>query len=166
MRGKVISISLIALFALSVFIGCGTKETPLSVDSVFADTDSDIDVSPAPSAASTTLTDAEKEGILYMREEEKLARDVYIALGEKWSLRNFSNIASSEQTHMNAVKTLIDKYGLDDPIEGKNEGEFTNGELQDLYDNLIEQGMKSPEEALKVGAAIEEIDIIDLQNHC
>ena len=42
-------------------------------------------------------------------------------------------------------------------------GVFQNEELQQLYDELIEKGSKSREEALKVGALIEEVDIIDLQ---
>ncbi len=111
------------------------------------------------------LSEAEKDGILYMREEEKLARDVYQTLYEKWKLQIFSNIARSEQTHMSAVKLLIDKYGLEDPAEGKAVGEFTDQKLQDLYNKLVEDGSKSIENALKVGAAIEEIDIIDLEKH-
>ena len=111
------------------------------------------------------LSEAEKDGILYMREEEKLARDVYQTLYEKWKLQIFSNIARSEQTHMDAVKLLIDKYGLEDPAEGKAIGEFTDQKLQDLYNKLVQDGSKSIENALKVGAAIEEIDIIDLKKH-
>ena len=112
-----------------------------------------------------TLSDAEKNGILYMREEEKLARDVYKTLYDKWGLQIFANIASSEQTHMEAVKLLIDKYGLEDPAENKGVGEFSNAELQKLYNDLVAEGSKSIEDALKVGAMIEEIDILDLKKH-
>ncbi len=61
------------------------------------------------------LTAAEEEGLLFMREEEKLARDVYLVLFDKWGLRVFENIAESEQRHMDAVLYLLGKYGLDDP---------------------------------------------------
>jgi hypothetical protein len=108
------------------------------------------------------LSEVEAEGLLYMREEEKLARDVYLALYERWGQQVFRNIAASEETHMEAVKTLLDRYGLADPAEGKANGEFTNGELQALYDQLVEQGSGSLVEALQVGAAIEEIDLLDL----
>jgi len=111
------------------------------------------------------LSDAEKTGILYMREEEKLAHDVYSELYNKWGTNNFNNIGSSEQTHMDAVKTLIDKYNLEDPAQGKGTGEFTSQKLQDLYNQLMEQGKKSEIDALNVGAAIEEIDIIDLEDY-
>jgi hypothetical protein len=111
------------------------------------------------------LSDSEAEGILYMREEEKLARDVYLKLHEIWGLTIFENIANSEQTHMEAIKTLIDRYNLDDPAEGKDVGEFTNQVLQELYNQLVEGGSQSLENALKVGAAVEEIDIIDLQQY-
>ncbi|WP_202318966.1 DUF2202 domain-containing protein [Archaeoglobus neptunius] len=111
------------------------------------------------------LSEAEKDGILHMREEEKLARDVYQTLYDKWGLQIFSNIAKSEQTHMDAVKLLIDKYGLEDPAEGKGVGEFTNPAFTELYNKLVAEGSKSTVDALKVGALIEEIDIVDLQKY-
>ncbi len=110
------------------------------------------------------LSAKEKEGILYMREEEKLARDTYLYFYDKYKLPIFKNIAKSEQTHMDAVKALIDKYGLQDPA--KNEvGEFTNPKLQALYDNLTAEGSKSLIAALEVGATIEEVDIEDLKKY-
>ena len=116
------------------------------------------------SPSAMTLSDAEAEGILYMREEEKLARDVYLTLYEKWGLPIFQNVAASEQTHMDAVGTLIERYGLDDPIEGQDIGAFTNQTLQGLYDQLVDEGAQSLASALRVGAAIEEIDILDLED--
>jgi hypothetical protein len=119
------------------------------------------DASSAPDQ-SPELTDIEEAALLYMREEEKLARDTYLAMYEIWGLPIFQNIADSEQTHTDAVKTLIDRYGLQDQFASE-QGVFYNQTLQDLYDQLVEQGSKSLADALKVGAAIEEIDIIDLQ---
>jgi hypothetical protein len=110
-----------------------------------------------------TLSEAEIEGLLYMREEEKLAWDVYLALYEKWELPVFRNIADSESTHTQAVKTLLDRYSLEDPAEGKDHGVFTNATLQGLYDQLVEEGSQSLTNALRVGATIEEIDILDLE---
>lgn len=112
----------------------------------------------APSAS-------EADGILYMREEEKLARDVYLTLYEQWGLAIFQNIASSEQTHMDVVLALLAQYELNDPAAGKGVGEFENTVLQGLYDDLVEKGSRSLPQALQVGAAIEEIDIIDLQEY-
>jgi hypothetical protein len=110
------------------------------------------------------LTPLEAEGILYMREEEKLARDVYITLSKQWNLQVFQNISQSEQNHMNAMKTLIDHYGLKDPALGAF-GAFTNPNLQALYNALVLRGKLSLAEALKVGGAIEEIDILDLRKY-
>ncbi len=98
-----------------------------------------------------------------MREEEELARDVYLTLYEKWGLPIFQNIARSEQTHMNAVKTLLDRYGPQDPASDEV-GVFTNPDLQALYDQLVSQGSQSMVDALKVGALIEEVDIEDLKS--
>lgn len=104
----------------------------------------------------------EIDALLFMREEEKLARDVYNFLAAQWGLPVFSNIASSEQTHMNSVLDLISRYGLTDPASDQA-GVFNNADLQNLYNQLTAQGSLSIEEAFKVGAAIEEIDILDLQ---
>jgi hypothetical protein len=109
------------------------------------------------------LSAEEVAGLLYMREEEKLAHDVYLTLYEKWGLPIFRNIASSEQTHTEAVKSLLDRYGLEDPAEGNGVGVFTDPALQTLYDQLVNTGDASLAAALRVGATIEEIDILDLE---
>jgi hypothetical protein len=96
-----------------------------------------------------------------MYEEEKLARDVYNALYAQWSHSVFQNIASSEQTHMNAVQTLLVRYGI--PVPEMASGSFTDPALQALYTELMATGSKSLADALNVGATIEEVDIVDLQ---
>lgn len=109
------------------------------------------------------LSDAEKEGLLFLREEEKLARDVYTTLYDIFPLRPFMNISKSEQQHMNAIKYLLDRYQLDDPAADSETGVFKNTELQELYNTLIQSGKESEIAALKVGALIEEKDILDLK---
>jgi len=109
------------------------------------------------------LSHKEIESLKFMREEEKLARDVYLTLYEQWAILPFKNISKSEQAHMDAVLLLLNKYNLDDPADGNDIGVFANEELHSLYDQLVEQGSTSIAEALKVGALIEEVDIIDLQ---
>lgn len=116
----------------------------------------------AGSTQTGTLSGAEVDALLYMREEEKLAHDVYLTLYQQWQLPVFQNIASSEQVHMDSIKTLLDRYDLQDPATGAA-GVFTNPTLQNLYNQLVVQGSQSLAEALKVGAAIEEIDILDLE---
>lgn len=108
------------------------------------------------------LNDEEIAALLFMREEEKLARDVYNALYAVWGQPTFQNIAASEQMHMDEVKLLLDRYGLTDPALAP--GQFTDANLQALYDQLTAQGSVSLADALRAGAAIEEIDILDLQN--
>lgn len=99
----------------------------------------------------------------FMREEEKLARDVYIFLHNKWGSLIFSNISNSEQTHMNAVLLLLNKYNIPDPVGSNGIGVFNNPVLQNLYVQLTAQGSASTLEALKVGATIEDLDIYDLK---
>lgn len=104
----------------------------------------------------------EKEDLLFMYEEERLAGDVYTALAGQWDIPVFSNIAASEQTHMNAVGLLISAYELDLPDESEP-GSYAFKELENLYSDLVRQGSSSLERALAVGASIEKQDIADLE---
>lgn len=104
----------------------------------------------------------------FMREEEKLARDVYLKLDEIWggATQTFANIAVSEQEHTDAVKALLDKYGVEDlAIVEDGElvpGEFDNDELQELYETLVANGEEGLSEALNVGVTIEKKDMDDI----
>lgn len=109
-----------------------------------------------------TLTTQEKNDLIFMREEEKLARDVYLTLFDEWGTPVFANIATSEQQHMDAILSLLKLYKLADPAAGNLVGEFTNTELQALYDQLVARGKESALDALMVGGIIEETDIEDL----
>jgi hypothetical protein len=119
---------------------------------------------PVSASSASGLTAAEKADLQYMREEEKLARDVYAALGAKWTdAAIFTRIAASEQRHMNAVKVVLDRYDIADPAAGQAAGRFTSPELQKLYDELVAKGTQSLQAALGVGVTIEEVDIADLE---
>jgi hypothetical protein len=109
------------------------------------------------------LNSTELTSLSVMREEEKLARDVYITLYNKWGVNIFTNISSSEQTHMDAILMLLNKYKLKDPVGSNAVGVFTNTTLQTLYNQLVAQGNTSVLEAYKVGATIEDLDIFDLK---
>lgn len=109
------------------------------------------------------LSQQEIESVLLMREEEKLARDVYLVLGQQWNASIFANIARSESRHMAATEGLIHRYGLQDPVVNDTPGVFTNPKLAQLYDNLVRAGSTSATDSYKVGVKIEELDIADLQ---
>ncbi|WP_457574030.1 DUF2202 domain-containing protein [Desulfolithobacter sp.] len=109
------------------------------------------------------LSSDEAVGLSKMREEEKLARDVYRVLFEQWNLPIFNNILQSEQRHMDMVKILLDRYELADPVTDVSVGVFTDPQIQELYDALVARGKTSLVDALQVGATIEDLDIKDLQ---
>lgn len=111
---------------------------------------------------STELSDAEKEGLQLMREEEKLAHDVYIFLYDQWKIPVFSNISNAETRHFDAVGYLLETFKIADPALLEM-GKFKNQEIAFLYDSLTQKGSETMVEALKVGAFIEEFDIADLQ---
>jgi hypothetical protein len=112
--------------------------------------------------AKQDVSEAEKAALIYMREEEKLARDVYLTLFEKWNFIIFKNIASSEDKHTDVIRQFLEKYGIDDPVKNDEVGVFTNVELKKLYDELIAKGETSLLDAFIVGATIEDVDIFDL----
>jgi hypothetical protein len=128
---------------------------------------SDIDVEALSGTLEATgtggLTAAEADGLRFMREEEKLAHDLYIELYEIWGLPIFNNIAQAEATHTASVKALLDKFGIEDSVEGNPPGVFEDEALQALYDQLLAEGSISVEEALRVAALVEEVDIQDLE---
>jgi len=154
--GIIAFLALILLPAGVMAAGSQGMGSPWGISEATFITPSDSYVQAAP------LTDEEIYWLTYMREEEKVARDVYLVLGEKWNLRIFTNIAASEQRHMDALKTLLDTYTVPDPAAGKEQGEFTNPALRKLYNDLIQQGSISRVEALSVGILVEETDISDL----
>lgn len=153
-----------AILALLVLTGCVAVAPPASAQ--------EAEVVPVsiPAAVSQTEvlqpqseTDSAADALQYMREEEKLARDVYLALYEQWGLPVFSNIARAESQHMSMVLQALDARGLTDPAAANDAGEFTNPDLQALYHQLVSSGSESVPAALKVGATIEDLDIADLQ---
>ncbi|MBE0643423.1 MAG: DUF2202 domain-containing protein [Bacteroidetes bacterium] len=111
-----------------------------------------------------SLSQDEIDGLILMREEEKLARDVYLHFADAYSLQVFANIAQSEAQHMSAIKVLLDKYGLADPVTDDSRGVFTDAHLADLYAQLTAAGDAGLLEALVVGATIEDLDIKDLMD--
>ncbi len=112
--------------------------------------------------ANALLDGPEAEMLVWMREEEKLARDVYITLYERWGTRVFNNISNAEQKHMDALLTMLNTYGMEDPITDNTVGVFADPVLDELYDKLIGDGDASAIDALYVGGFIEELDIKDL----
>ncbi|NPA54900.1 MAG: DUF2202 domain-containing protein [Epsilonproteobacteria bacterium] len=117
------------------------------------------------SEVSYTLTNEEIESLIHMREEEKLARDVYLTLADKYSdTKVFSNIANAEQHHMDKIGELLDKYGIEDPVKSDEVGVFSDESMSALYTQLTTQGLNSLSDALTVGATIEDLDIFDLED--
>jgi len=111
-----------------------------------------------------TLDSAEIEDLLFIREEEKLARDVYIVLSGLYDMPIFANIAASEQRHMDAIKGLLDFYGIPDPVTDDKVGAFTDPDIESLFGILTGPGAMSEIDALLVGGFIEEYDISDIWN--
>ena len=112
----------------------------------------------------------EQTHLIFMREEEKLARDVYIKLSTMYPDHPiFGNIDDSEQRHTNAVREMIAKYGLEDPSTNDNVGVYTGEDygwyFTEKFSLLVERASISELEALYVGAFIEELDMMDI-NQC
>lgn len=152
----------LSFVAVLVFLSSCEKGGPLG--------DDQGNLSPSLSAIQATvsslpvepLDSAEKQRVLFIREEEKLAYDVYQAMFDKYGVKIFQNIPNSELSHMEAMLTIITKYQLVDPMDKNPRGVFANADLQSLYNALVSQGNGSVLAAYQVGAKIEELDIFDL----
>ena len=135
-------------------LSCAALLSTLGSTAVFAGT--------ARNTNLAELDTTEAAGLTYMREEEKLARDVYQNFYPLWNNSLFDNISQSEQQHFDAIGGLLDRYRLDDPARLDLPGVFQNPDLQTLFDQLIEQGAGSAIAALQAGALIEETDMMDI----
>ncbi len=145
--------------------GGGNGGPPLMVDSDGVSTfNSSVMGTTLAALPVETLSSAEQSSLAYMREEEKLAHDVYVQLQSLWGSNSkvFGNIATSESTHTESVRQLLVRYSLADPTATLPAGQFDNATLQALYTQLVATGTRSLVDALKVGAAIEELDMIDI----
>ncbi len=160
----------LAVIAMTVMPGCESTETEIAdqlasegvvPDSLWNQVQILAQVGALPIEE---LSQEEIDGLRFLREEEKLARDTYLRLYDLFGQRNFSNISKSEQAHMDAILYLLDKYELEDPVGDNGIGVFTNEELPQLFNDLMEMGQAGRIDALKVGALIEETDILDIQH--
>lgn len=111
-----------------------------------------------------TLGSMASGDLRFMREEEKLARDVYLTLDEYWGDQTpvFASIAMSEEIHANTVDYILDRYGIADPVTNDTVGVFTNKGLQELYNLLITKGKASLNNALYVAGLMAEKDMKDI----
>jgi hypothetical protein len=122
---------------------------------LFSNCSNDEDLAP--------LSEVEKKDLLFLREEEKLARDIYVYAFNKYQNNVFNSISQSEQKHMDNVLNLLNQYAIPDPASTQM-GIFNNADLQSLYNQLKSQVDISASESLKVGATIEELDINDIDD--
>jgi hypothetical protein len=120
-------------------------------------------IGPVAQVSAATLPAATKASLIFMVEEEKLARDVYATLYTKTGLNQFKNINQAEQTHVDLLRGLLKTYGIKDPTIGKAVGKFNNASLAALYKKLIASGSVSLVGALNAGIAVEEKDIADVK---
>ena len=109
------------------------------------------------------LTLQEESDLKFLREEEKLARDVYLYAYDKYGTEIFTKISNSEQSHMDQVLVLLESYNISDPAS-PDRGIFNNVVLQDLYNELTSTVDSSLIHGLTVGATIEDLDIADIES--
>lgn len=127
------------------------------------DSNTETNPQPEPEETSPQLSD-ELATLQLLQEEERMARDLYRALGEKWPARQFENIPQSEQMHMEQLGQLLDNAGVPRAGDGLPAGTYAFAELQTRYDGWLERGLTSREEAFTVGIELEKQDIADLEN--
>jgi hypothetical protein len=166
MTSKILTTTLIVIMAMAILIaGCSddstSPQTAAGVENGILSTEdikAALERMPVGEPSEEEIAD-----LLFMREEEKLAHDVYTVMYDLYDLEIFTKIAASELKHTEAVLMLLDRFGQEDPVGDNGPGEFANEDLHTLYNDLIESGSQSLTDALLVGLAIEENDILDLE---
>lgn len=159
---------LAAVLAVSTagLVACGGGDAPGPVMGVDANGSSTFNAGNLAAQLATyplsALSTAEADSLAFMREEEQLAHDVYAVSATLWSPPVFANITASEATHSAAVKALLDRYQLADPLAGLSNGSFKTPAFQSLYNSLVATSRIGLVEALKVGVRIEELDMRDI----
>lgn len=158
--------ALLLMTVVSGFAACADAEDGVSVvdaAGLHGTSGAPASASPTSTVADVTdVTDETLDDLLFLRQEEKLARDVYLTLSEFYQVGVFASIATSEQTHMDTILKMLEKRGVADPVAGMDIGEFQDEHFVELYETLVLQGMQSQDAALGVGVAIEELDIEDI----
>lgn len=163
-------IALVLTLVVSACGGGGDVQNGPTLTNVAANGQTNFDASTLATQLATYPTEdlnaSELASLPFMREEEKLAQNVYAQLDGIWSAQTstFGNITQSEATHTEAVRQLLVKYNLTDPAATLASGVFYDQQLQTLYTQLVSDGSTTLIDALKVGVAIEELDIRDIQN--
>ncbi len=140
------AIVVLGLLTVSVFTACSNDDSQTSLDDL----------------ENISITQKDKDALLFMLEEEKLARDTYNYLDNLYTINQFSNIKKSEQSHMDAVANLLEQFDI--PYTILPEGQFANQDIQELYDQFVAKGEIDNISALEVGATIEDLDIVDLDD--
>ncbi|WP_149259836.1 DUF2202 domain-containing protein [Actinomadura sp. K4S16] len=110
-------------------------------------------------APSGTVTAEQKTALAAQAEEEKLSHDLYTAFAARYDARVFDRIAKAESNHLSAVRTLLDRYGISDPTEGRSSGQFASADVKAEYDRLLAQGSANEQAALQVGATAEKTQL-------
>lgn len=112
---------------------------------------------------SGTLTTEQRATLAYNAEEEKLAHDLYTEFANRYEAAIFDRIAIAESRHLDAIRTLLDRYGIADPTAGQAPGSFTTPDVQAIYDSLLAKGQGSERAALEAGVTVETDDINQLR---
>lgn len=143
------------LSSVFIFFACNEKITsPTSFENL----------SKQGSKSSYELTQADIDGLILDRQQEKLARDVYTVLNQTWNMDFLEKIILAEEKHMDAAESQIIKFELTDPITDDAVGAFPeDSEFNQLFSDLTTRGLTSKLEALNVGKEIEEETIAFLK---
>ncbi|RPJ77493.1 MAG: DUF2202 domain-containing protein [Alphaproteobacteria bacterium] len=158
---------ILLLAAFTLAIGCkesveGSADSSLATGAPELSMDTNTALNTGAVATFNNQQDQDNDDLLFMWEEEKMARDVYTKMFEKYGAAIFSNIKQSESKHMDAVKKLLDQRKIATPIDGTQIGNFKNVQIAQMYAELMAEGNVSLNDAYQVGLKIEMVDIEDL----
>jgi hypothetical protein len=101
--------------------------------------------------------------LIRLYEEEILAHDLYVALGNEYpDIMPLRNIPRSELMHRDALGAILKSEGIQLPRPARGRRFVTEG-LDETYVKWLAEGKKSARDACRVGVRLEDFDIVDLR---
>ncbi len=180
MKSSIFILSMATTLLLAGNAQHGHKTTVFPEDTPSSDTSVQTRTSTVTQTfiGSSVLNDEQKHTLAYMWNEEKLAKDVYLAIYAVNPHTTLYNIATRAETvHQATVQSLVEAYDLnitnlvdyttsysEEELNSMDPGVFAIDEIQSLYDTLYLKGIQSTQDALEVGCMVEVTDINDLDH--
>lgn len=111
-----------------------------------------------PTNQTSGISTDEQKALVQIFEQEKLARDVYSQIGEKFGIKILKNAAIGKQKQMSLILDFMTLNQVAVAFDDA-QGVFKSPELRENYSAFLTEGLGSLNNAFRVGAKMEDYNI-------